>query len=124
MPHRALLALPLLLAVLPLMAGPAHAARPASRFTVVVSVSPSAMPYNAYPTLYAHTRIGAVCVASVLYLSGRRPVSFAGYAQKAGRTGIVGWSWHEETKSAGGTGTVSCTWKGQTATGSTDFSVG
>jgi hypothetical protein len=50
------------------------------------------------PTLYARTMSGATCTASVVYSTGRSPRSFDGYAQTVGRSGVVGWSWHEETR--------------------------
>lgn len=99
-------------------------ARPtSSRFTVVVSVNPSIMPHNAYPTLKIHTRIGSTCTATITYDDGRAPTSFSGYAQHVGTSGIVRWYWHEETRSDGGMATVTCMHAGQTATSSAGFSV-
>lgn len=74
---------------------------------VAARVIPSTMAYNAYPTLVASVRVGAVCTASIRYFDTNRPPrSFNGYAKTS--TGVVSWSWHEETKGPGGTGTVDC----------------
>ncbi len=102
---------------------PRHA--PAARpFTVKAWVSPDAMPYDAYPTLYVKSVPGATCSASVVYSTGRSPVSFDGYAQKLSASGVVQWSWHEETKGDGGTATVDCTYRGQERGVDASFSVG
>jgi len=95
-----------------------------SGFSVHASVSPSSMPYGAHPTLYARTMSGATCTASVVYSTGRSPRSFDGYAQTVGRSGVVGWSWHEETRGSGGTGTVTCTYRGRSGRADASFSVG
>jgi hypothetical protein len=58
--------------------------------------------YGSYPTLYAYTSPGAVCSASVVYSTGRAPVSFSGSRQPVGSSGKVGWSWHMESKGSGG----------------------
>jgi hypothetical protein len=63
-----------------LVALPVHPAG----FPLKVSVSPSMMPYGASPSVVAVVSRGAVCTASVLYSTGRRPVRFRG--------------WHEETR--------------------------
>jgi hypothetical protein len=89
-----------------------------------VSVSPNHMPYNAYPTLTAHTRGGASCTASIVYSTGREPKSFDGSARTANGSGTVSWTWHEETKGSGGTAVVSCTLGPRSGSGSASFSVG
>lgn len=92
-------------------------------FGVQAWVSPSSMPYGAYPTLYAKSTPGAVCTASVTYSTGRSPVSFDGSSRTVGRSGKVSWSWHEETSGSGGTATVTCTLHGQTRTTPATFTV-
>jgi phosphatidylserine/phosphatidylglycerophosphate/cardiolipin synthase-like enzyme len=90
---------------------------------VRVTVTPPSMPYSAYPTLTAYTTTGATCTASVVYSTGRSPVSFSGTAETVGAGGSVSWSWHEETKGSGGTATVRCTLKGQSAQAQAAFTV-
>ena len=92
-------------------------------FTLRAYVSPSSMPYNAYPTLYAQTVPGARCTASVVYSTGRAPRSFDGSTRTAGGNGLVSWNWHEETRGSGGTGTVQCSYRGQSKTAQATFSV-
>jgi hypothetical protein len=92
-------------------------------FTVRAVVTPNSMPYNAYPTLTAYTSPGASCTASVVYSTGRSPVSFNGYTQTVGGSGSVSWSWHEETKGSGGVGTVACTLGSRNAKAGASFSV-
>jgi len=87
---------------------PAPQRRPTGKFYVQAWVSPSSMPYDAYPTLYAKSVRGARCSASVVYSTGRAPVSFSGYAKTVGASGVVSWSWHEQTKGASGTASVTC----------------
>jgi hypothetical protein len=67
---------------------------------------------------------GAVCTASVVYSTGRAPVSFSGSAQTVGGRGKVGWSWHMESKGSGGTGTVTCTLRGQSKSATVSFAIG
>jgi hypothetical protein len=93
-------------------------------FSVQSYVVPSTMPYGAYPTLYAKTNPGASCSASVVYSTGRSPVSFDGSARSVGGSGTVTWSWHEETSGSGGTARVMCSFRGQTKTATASFSVG
>jgi hypothetical protein len=81
------------------------------------------MPYDAYPNLIAQTVPGAACVASVIYSTGYRPVSFSGGRRTVPRTGLVAWHWHEETSGNGGTGTVRCTYDGQTKSATANFIV-
>lgn len=102
----------------PLPPAPSH-----GTFTLRASVSPSSMPYNAYPTLYGQTVPGAMCTASVVYSTGRSPRSFDGSARTAGGNGLVRWTWHEETRGSSGTATVQCTYRGQSKTVQTSFSV-
>jgi hypothetical protein len=90
---------------------------------VTAWVSPSTMPYNAYPTLHAKTTPGATCSASVVYSTGRSPVSFSGSPEHVGSSGVVGWSWHEETSGSGGTGTVTCTYHGRSGKATAHFTV-
>ncbi len=92
-------------------------------FTLRAYVSPSSMPYNAYPTLYGQTISGASCTASVVYSTGRQPRSFDGSARTAGGNGVASWNWHEETRGSGGTATVQCTYRGQRKTAQAAFSV-
>src|SRR5205085_6317533 len=96
---------------------------PAGGFAVRAWVTPNPMSYGAYATLHARTTKGASCTASVIYSTGRRPVSFDGSAQTVGTSGTVSWSWHEETKGSGGEGDVSCTLGGQTKSAAAQFSV-
>ena len=95
----------------------------AGSFTLSAHVSPSSMPYNAYPTLYAKTVPGANCTASVVYSTGRRPRSFDGSNRTVGDNGLASWQWHEETKGSGGTGTVQCTYRGRRKTAQASFNV-
>lgn len=95
-----------------------------SGFFVQAYVSPSSMSYDSYPTLYAKTLPGAQCSASVVYSTGRSPVSFPGGFETAGGSGMVSWSWHEETEGNGGTAEVDCTYHGQDKTAEASFSVG
>jgi hypothetical protein len=95
----------------------------AAAFTVRAAVNPSSMPYNAYPTLTAYSSPGASCTASVMYSTGRSPVSFNGYAQTVGSSSFVSWSWHEETKGSGGVGTVICTRGNKSAQAEASFSM-
>jgi len=97
--------------------------RATSGFAVQAWVSPSSMPYDAYPTFYARTRRGAQCHADVVYSTGRSPVSFGGGTQTVGSSGVTGWSWHEETKGNGGTGFVTCQFGSQSKTVTTTFTV-
>jgi hypothetical protein len=92
-------------------------------FAVTAWVSPNTMPYDAYPTLFAKSLPGATCSATVVYSTGRSPVSFAGSAQTIGSNGEVQWSWHEETAGSGGTATVDCTYQGRDQTATATFTV-
>ncbi len=76
---------------------------------VQASVAPATMPYDAYPILSARSIPGATCAADVVYSTGYAPVSFAGYPQTVGASGIVRWGWHEMTKGDSGRATVRCT---------------
>lgn len=62
--------------------------QPSGSFAVCASVSPNPVSYGSYPTLYAYSSPGAVCMASVLYSTGRAPVSFNGSAQTVGGSGV------------------------------------
>jgi hypothetical protein len=88
------------------------------------AVDPNPVSYGSYPTLYAYSSLGAVCTASVLYSTGRAPVSFSGSAQTVGGSGQVGWSWHMESKGSGGTGSVTCTFHGLSKSATASFSIG
>jgi len=109
---------------------PPPAPRPVPRpstggsFTVRAYVVPSSMSYDAYPTLYAKTKPGASCFASVIYSTGRSPRSFDGSTKTVGSSGSVSWTWHEETTGSGGSATVECVYGGQTKTATANFSVG
>lgn len=56
------------------------------------AVLPSSMSYDSYPSLVVHTLPGADCTASVVYSTGRTPVSFSGVDETAGADGTVSWS--------------------------------
>ena len=84
----------------------------AAGFPLKVSVSPATMPYNAHPVLVASAPRGAICTATVVYSTGRRPVSFHGVTITS--SGVARWGWHEETKGTGGTAWVACTYRGTT----------
>jgi hypothetical protein len=103
---------------------PQTTVRPSGSLSVRASVSPNSVSYGSYPTLYAYSSPGAVCTASVVYSTGRAPVSFSGSAQTVGGSGKVGWSWHMESKGTGGTGTASCTYRGQSKSATASFSIG
>jgi hypothetical protein len=92
-------------------------------FSVRAYVVPSTMAYNAYPTLYAKTKPGASCFASVAYSTGRSPRSFDGSTRTVGSSGTVSWTWHEETTGSGESATVRCSLRGQTKTATAQFSV-
>jgi len=94
-----------------------------SHLVIRVSVSPSTMPYDFHPTLFATTSPGALCSPTVVYSTGRQPVSLARSTQLVGATGTVSWTWHEETKGSSGLATVRCSYHGQTATASASFTV-
>lgn len=95
----------------------------AGNFSLSAYVSPSSMPYNAYPALYARTMPGANCTASVVYSTGRPPRSFDGSTRTAGGNGLASWQWHEETKGSGGTATVQCAYRGHSKTVQASFTV-
>jgi hypothetical protein len=103
---------------------PQPTVRPSGSFSVRASVSPNLVAYGSYPTLYAYSSPGSVCTASVLYSTGRAPVSFSGSAQTVGGSGKVGWSWHMESKGTGGTGTATCTYRGQSKSATASFTIG
>jgi hypothetical protein len=90
---------------------------------VRASVSPNPVPYGAYPTLYARTAAGAVCTAGVVYSTGHAPRSFDGSAQTVGSSGVVGWTWHMESRGTGGTVTVTCSFHGETRSVTTNFAI-
>jgi len=90
---------------------------------VHASVTPAIMPYNAYPILFARSSPGATCTAAVVYSTGYTPVSFDGYPQTVGASGVVRWGWHEMTKGDSGRATVSCTLKGTPSSAETTFAV-
>jgi hypothetical protein len=92
-------------------------------FGVQAYVVPSTMPYGAYPALYAKTKPGATCSATVVYSTGRSPASFDGSSRSVGSSGTVSWSWHEETSGSGGTARVTCSFRGQTKIATAGFSV-
>ncbi len=90
---------------------------------VQASVTPAIMPYNAYPVLSARSSPGATCTASVVYSTGYTPVSFDGYPQTVGASGVVRWGWHEMTTGDSGQATVRCTLKGTPSSAETTFAV-
>ena len=85
-------------------------------------VSPNPINYGNYPTLYAGTTTGAVCTARVVYSTGRPPRSFHGVPRLVGRSGVVQWTWHMESRGITGTALVSCTLGGQTRSAAATFS--
>jgi hypothetical protein len=98
-------------------------ARDGSSFVVSAYMSPNPVPYGAHPTLYARTTAGAVCTASVVYSTGHTPRSFDGSAQTVGSSGVVGWTWHMESRGMGGTATVTCSFGGQTRSTTASFTI-
>ncbi len=96
---------------------------PATSSGVRAEVTPATMPYDAYPILFARSIPGATCTAAVVYSTGYTPVSFDGYPQTVGASGVVRWGWHEMTKGDSGQATVDCTLKGAQWSGVTTFAV-
>jgi hypothetical protein len=92
-------------------------------FSVRAYVIPDPAFYDAYPTLYARSVMGAVCTASVVYSTGDGPRSFDGSARTVGSSGVVGWTWHMQSSGTGGTATVTCSFRGQTRSVTTSFSI-
>lgn len=103
---------------------PRPTVQPSGSLAVRALVSPNPVSYGSHPTLYAYSLPGAVCTASVLYSTGRAPVSFSGSAQTIGGSGKVGWSWHMESKGSGGIGTVTCMLRGQSRSATASFTIG
>ncbi len=95
----------------------------AADVSVWAAVTPAIMPYDAYPTLSARGIPGATCTAAVVYATGYAPVSFAGYPQTVGASGVVRWGWHKMTKGDSGRATVNCTSKGTAWSTTTTFAV-
>jgi hypothetical protein len=95
----------------------------ARSFSLRTSLSPNPVSYGSYPTLYAFSSPGAVCTASVLYSTGRVPLSFNGSSQTVGGSGKVGWSWRMESKGSSGTRTVTCTLRGQSKNATATFTI-
>jgi hypothetical protein len=108
----------------PPAAKPQPTVRPSGSFSVRAAVSPNPVSYGSHPTLFAYSSQGAVCTSSVVYSTGRAPVSFIGAAQNVGASGRVGWSWHMESKGTGGSGTVTCTLQGSTKSATASFTIG
>jgi hypothetical protein len=102
---------------------PTPTTRTGASFVVSTYVSPNPVPYESHATVYARTVAGAVCTASVVYATGRAPRSFNGAAQTVGSSGMVGWTWHMESRGTGGTATVTCSFRGQTRSVTTSFSI-
>jgi len=96
---------------------------PAASVGVQALVAPAIMPYDAYPILSARSTPGATCAAAVVYSTGYTPVSFDGYTQTVGASGVVRWGWHEMTKGTSGRATVNCTFKGMPWSTATTFAV-
>jgi hypothetical protein len=96
---------------------------PGASFIASAYVSPNPVSYGAYPTLYTRTAVGAVCTASVVYSTGYAPRSFDGSAQTVDSSGVVGWTWHMESRGTGGTATVTCSFEGQTRSATAGFSI-
>jgi len=97
--------------------------KPSGNFSVSAYVSPNLVSYGAYPTLYAKSVPGASCTARVVYSTGRAPASFDGSAKTVGSGGVVGWTWHMESKGSGGTATVRCSLHGRTKSASATFTI-
>jgi hypothetical protein len=93
-------------------------------FTVSAYISPNPVSHGQYATLYAKSVAGATCTASVIYSTGRAPVSFIGTAQTVGGSGTVSWRWHMESKGSSGTGTVTCIGHGTSKTATASFTIG
>src|SRR5207302_1208106 len=115
-----------LIAALVLIAGSAfpatvHARHAGSRFTVNVTIAPARTVEGATVTLQAHTRIGSMCVATVLYDDGRHSPRLAHAEQHVGQSGIVRWRWQVATASRGGAASVICIFKGQVRLGVARF---
>jgi len=96
---------------------------PTAGVGVRAAVTPAIMPYDAYPILSACSSPGATCTAAVVYATSYAPVSFAGYPQTVGASGVVRWGWHEMTKGYSGRATVNCTSKGTAWSTTTTFAV-
>ncbi len=96
---------------------------PAVSVGLQASVTPAIMPYDAYPILSARSIPGATCAANVVYSTGYTPVSFDGYPQTVGASGVVRWGWHEMTKGDSGRATINCTFKGVPGSTTTTFAV-
>lgn len=99
-------------------------APPVKGFFVRASVSPNPVSFGQYANLTAHSTPGARCSASVVYSTGRAPVSFNGFAQAVPARGSVSWIWHMESRGTGGTARVSCSYRGQTKSATASFSIG
>jgi len=97
--------------------------KPSGNFSVSAYVSPNPVSYGSYPTLYAKSTPGASCTARVVYSTGRAPVSFDGSAKTVGISGVLGWSWHMESKGTGGTATVSCSLHGRIKSATASFRI-
>lgn len=102
---------------------PQPTVRPSGSFSVRAAVSPNPVSYGSYPTLYAYSSQGAVCTGSVVYSTGRAPVSFSGAAQTVSGSRKVGWSWHMESRGSGGTGTVTCSLRGRSRSATANFAI-
>jgi hypothetical protein len=92
-------------------------------FSVRAYIIPDPVFYDAYPTLYARSVMGADCTASVVYSTGDAPQSFDGSARTIGRSGLAGWTWHVQSSGTGGRATVTCSFHGQTRSVTTSFSI-
>lgn len=92
-------------------------------FTVRAHVSPNPVDYDEHPTLYASAVVGAVCTARVVYSTGRSPRSFHGTARTVGRSGVVAWSWHMQSRGTSGTAIVTCVAGGRTQSAAASFSI-
>jgi hypothetical protein len=92
-------------------------------FSVRAYVIPDPVFYNAYPTLYVRSVLGADCTASVVYSTGDAPQAFDGSARTIGRSGLAGWTWHMQSSGRGGRATVTCSFHGQTRRVTISFSI-
>jgi hypothetical protein len=99
---------------------PSHAA-----LTVVVAISPNPVSYGAYPTLSVQTAPRATCQISVVYSTGRQPISYPAHTTQADASGriVEQGQWHMESKGTGGVATATCSAGGRTATGQAAFSI-
>jgi hypothetical protein len=86
-------------------------------------VRPNPLSAGAVSALYARTVPGAICTARVADSAGRPSRSFNGFPQRAGRRGMVHWTWRDMMPAGTGTGTVTCSLGSHTTSGQARFTV-